>query len=69
MDLADLAQVELEAAEQRRYERLRKYELPVGIPGECDDCGEHCARLVCGLCAACRDWDARARRQREQSPR
>ena len=28
---------------------------PVGVPGECDLCGEYMLRLVDGACAPCRD--------------
>lgn len=30
-------------------------EIPVGNPGECDLCGEWSGRLVCAVCAPCRD--------------
>lgn len=29
--------------------------VPVGLPGECERCGEDMPRLVHGLCAPCRD--------------
>lgn len=29
--------------------------IPVGVAGECDQCGEHMARLVGGRCGFCRD--------------
>lgn len=29
--------------------------MPEGSPGECDLCGEWAGRLVCGVCAPCRD--------------
>lgn len=31
------------------------YEIPPGVPGECDLCGEWSGRLVGGVCAPCRD--------------
>ena len=34
-------------------------EIPVGIPGECDGCGEFFTRLVDGMCGRCRDKYAR----------
>lgn len=36
--------------------------LAPGKPGECDDCGEWSGRLVGGLCAPCRDREARRAR-------
>jgi len=30
-------------------------EIPVGIPGECEYCGEHFERLVKSACGRCRD--------------
>jgi len=30
-------------------------DLPPGVPGECELCGEWSGRLVNGACAACRD--------------
>ena len=32
-----------------------KAQLPAGVAGECDLCGEHSPRLVKGACAPCRD--------------
>lgn len=34
--------------------------IPVGEPGECNECGEASARLVYGRCAPCRDGRSRA---------
>lgn len=33
----------------------RAAEIPVGVPGDCDHCGETFARLVNGACGFCRD--------------
>jgi hypothetical protein len=64
MDEVDRAQrhseVELEAA----IAAARGVEIPVGVPGECDLCGEWTGRLVEGLCAPCRDWQATRSRRR-----
>ena len=32
-----------------------RYDLPKGVAGECDDCGEWSPRLIGGRCAPCRD--------------
>jgi hypothetical protein len=29
--------------------------IPIGTPGECEECGEHHVRLVGGVCPLCRD--------------
>lgn len=29
--------------------------IPVGVPGDCKECGEHSPRLVHGRCAPCRE--------------
>lgn len=36
-----------------------RYTLPVGSPGECDECGEYSPRLLGGRCAVCRDGGKR----------
>lgn len=33
--------------------------VPIGVPGECDECGEYSQRLVEDRCAPCRDEIAR----------
>lgn len=35
--------------------------VPVGVPGECNDCGDDSPRLVHGRCARCRDGRNRRR--------
>lgn len=30
-------------------------EMPKGVPGDCEYCGEWCGRLVGGACGFCRD--------------
>ena len=30
-------------------------EIPKGVPGECERCGEDMPRLINGVCAPCRD--------------
>jgi len=32
-----------------------RYDIPTGMAGECEDCGEHSPRLIRGRCAPCRD--------------
>jgi hypothetical protein len=32
-----------------------RYEIPLGVAGECSDCGEPRPRLIAGRCAFCRD--------------
>lgn len=49
-----------ELAQDERDHALAKIqqeaaEMPQGVPGVCDLCGEWSARLVGGACAPCRD--------------
>lgn len=53
-DDADMAQAQGEREWELRQQALR-YELPQGVAGECDLCGEWSGRLVGGVCAPCRD--------------
>lgn len=54
MDDADITQ---ERTEREAALRARKtpFEIPPGVDGDCDLCGEYCRRLVGGVCAPCRD--------------
>ena len=42
-------------AELERSIRAARQPIPVGVPGECDGCGDDMPRLVNGLCGYCRD--------------
>jgi hypothetical protein len=54
IDLAnDRAMVEAERA--LRTVRQAASAVMVGVPGNCDLCGEHSMRLIGGACAPCRD--------------
>lgn len=56
-DEADKAQEDLDREEEaqiRRRENTPKYEIPEGVPGDCDLCGEWFGRLVEGACVPCR---------------
>lgn len=35
--------------------RAARQPIAVGVPGECEECGEDMPRLVNGLCGYCRD--------------
>lgn len=37
------------------YIRQKAAEMPKGVPGECEQCGEPSWRLVGGACTPCRD--------------
>ena len=55
-DDADNVTADLEKIEElRRRERAARGEMPVGVEGDCDLCGEWSGRLVKGVCAPCRD--------------
>ena len=54
IDMAnDRAQIEAER-QLRRVQQAASAVL-VGVPGQCDLCGEHSMRLIDGACAPCRD--------------
>lgn len=57
MDDADRAQIDEEMLEEAESKRRAStpYELPAGVPGDCDMCGEWSGRLIRGVCAPCRD--------------
>jgi hypothetical protein len=60
-DEVDLA-TEIADAQLARSIAAARVAVPVGVPGECDDCGDDSPRLVHGRCAPCRD--GRNRRMR-----
>jgi len=53
-DEIDIANERAEELRQAALNAPRPAMVP-GQPGECDECGEHRARLVGGLCAPCRE--------------
>jgi hypothetical protein len=53
-DEADRAQVIEEAEREQAIANAIK-PLAVGVPGECDYCGEDSPRLIDGGCAPCRE--------------
>lgn len=57
-DTADDAQVLSDLFLERSLANARQ-DVPVGAPGECDNCGDDSPRLVGGWCAPCRDWRAK----------
>lgn len=62
MDAADLAN---ELAERERASALAALpppDLSAGRPGECEECGRQYPRLIGGVCAPCRDYDANRNR-------
>ena len=56
-DEADISQVRIELLEASEIAAVRERaaNIPAGVPGECDLCGEWSGRLVRGVCAPCRD--------------
>ena len=58
--MADIAEVTAERMEVREAAyiaeiRRKAAEIPKGVPGECDLCGEDMPRLINGVRAPCRD--------------
>lgn len=58
VDIVDAAQ-EIENEHLARAIQAARVPVPVGAPGECDNCGEDMPRLVNGRCAPCRDGRTR----------
>lgn len=56
-DEADNANEHIEREESQSIKSVRAKVLlqPVGVPGDCDLCGEYMVRLVNGACGFCRD--------------
>jgi len=54
MDIIDYANDRVEEELQRTINAVRA-DIPPGVEGECDFCGEHSLRLINGACAPCRD--------------
>jgi hypothetical protein len=60
--MADEVDRATEIADAQLTRSIAAARVPVGAPGECDDCGDNSPRLVHGRCAPCRD--GRNRRMR-----
>ena len=56
-DIADVTADRMEVQEAAYIAEIRRKaaEIPKGVPGECERCGEPSWRLVGGACAPCRD--------------
>lgn len=61
MDEADKAQDDIDML-LALHVRAARGEIPVGVEGECDSCGELKPRLIDGMCARCRDRQDKMRR-------
>jgi len=57
MDEADTSDVRIEIAQANslRNVQMKLAKFVVGVPGECDKCGEYMPRLVNDWCCFCRD--------------
>jgi hypothetical protein len=55
--MADEVDIANELSEKRLAMLIKQARKPlvVGVPGDCDLCGEWSGRLVEGVCAPCRD--------------
>ena len=53
-DIVDMA-AEIEGEHLAASLAQARVSIPVGVPGECDNCGDDFPRLVGGLCGYCRD--------------
>lgn len=53
-DIADFANDIAQAHLDRNIAAARQ-PIPVGVPGECEECGGDSQRLVHGRCAPCRE--------------
>jgi len=56
-DEIDLANYRIEIEQDRHVAAIRAAaaDIPVGVPGECEECGLESKRLVGDRCAPCRD--------------
>ena len=54
MDLVDKAQKRQEEELEAAIKAARR-DIPPGVSGECELCGEWSGRLIQGVCAPCRD--------------
>ncbi len=53
-DIADMANDVAQAALDRSIRAVRA-PLPIGVAGDCRECGDHSLRLIMGKCAPCRE--------------
>jgi hypothetical protein len=53
-DVADMANDVAQAALDRSI-RAARAPIAIGVPGECEECGDDSPRLVMGRCAPCRE--------------
>ena len=53
-DVADMANDVAQAALDHSI-RAARAPIAIGVPGECEECGDDSARLVMGRCAPCRE--------------
>jgi hypothetical protein len=60
-DDADRAQALVETLTEAAV-RAAARPIPAGVPGDCEDCGDHSQRLVGGRCAPCREPARKPRR-------
>lgn len=51
---------DIAAADLERGIRAARAEVPLGVAGECEECGEDMPRLIDGRCGYCRDGRRRA---------
>ena len=55
-DAIDEATETIEEHKAREIQKIRaKADIPKGVQGNCDWCGEYTIRLIGGACARCRD--------------
>ena len=56
-DITDVTGERMEFEEAANIAEIRRKaaEIPKGVAGECDLCGEDMPRLINGVCAPCRD--------------
>jgi hypothetical protein len=53
-DACDMANDVVQAALDRGI-RAARAPLPIGVPGDCTECGDPSLRLIMGRCAPCRE--------------
>lgn len=57
VDQVDIANREVQRELDRAEAAIRfaASQIPIGEPGECEECGRELSRLVGGFCGRCRD--------------
>ena len=53
-DACDMADDIAQAAVERSI-RAARVPLPIGVAGDCTECGDHSMRLIMGKCSPCRE--------------